>query len=473
MPDADDLLKMLDDALIAQQRAIQLPSDYYAGNHRLLFATAKFRNTFGSLFRAFSDNWCRTVVDASVERLVIDGFRIGKATTADEDARRIWQANNLDAESLMLHTEAGIAGCGYIMVSPASRDGDVPLVTVEHASQVIVLHAPGNRRRRLAALKKWRGDDRYDYAALYLPDYVHQFRSVEKVSRGASAPRTRGWSAAEGSGPNALGVVPVIPLYNNPRMLGGGQSDLDTAIPLQDAINKQVADMLIASEFVAHPQRYATGVEVPTIEQDGKQLPDPAFEITTSVSRLLVSEDPGAKFGQLEGADLAKYVQPISMLLQHLAAQTRTPPHYLLGQIVNASGDALKAAETGLVAKVKRKQIDFGEAWEEAIRLALRLQGKATGDEASIETIWRDPEYRSFGELVDGLTKLSTIGVPNEVLWEKAGFTQVEIDRMREAQEADEFLGRAAEQQQAAMMAEAARREAAAIPADAGTAAVA
>ena len=54
------------------------------------------------------------------------------------------------------------------------------------------------------------------------------------------------------------------------------------------------------------------------------------------------------------------------MLIQHVAAQTRTPPHYLLGAMGSfPSGESLKATETGLVAKVRRKMLSFGEGWEE------------------------------------------------------------------------------------------------------------
>lgn len=434
-------LSVLERQLAEQQREIQIYEDYFDGRHRMAFATTKFRNAFGSMFRALADNWCRIVVEAPVERLVIEGYRFGGAEAADVDARDIWQANSLDSESIMAHTEAVKNGRAYLMVAPPPQDSDQPLITVEHPSQVIVAHAPGNRRARLAALKKWRGEDGHDYANVYLPNGIYKFRSKEAVRPGQIL--TRNWTATEGSGSNPLGVVPIIPLYNNPSMLSGGQSDLVTAIPLQDAINKEIADMLVASEFAAFPQRVATGVEVPTLE-DGS--PDPSFELKTSISRLLVSENENANFSSLAAADLSNYVNAIAMLLQHLAAQTRTPPHYLLGQIVNASGDALKAAETGLTAKSKRKMVDFGESWEEAMRLAFKLKGKAAqANDLGAEVIWRDPEYRSFGELVDGVVKLSAIGVPQAVLWERAGFSQLEIDRMRTMQETDELLNVAIE----------------------------
>ena len=417
-----DWLARLEARLHAQQDAIQLYEDYYAGRHRLSFATYKFRQSFGNLFRAFSDNWCRTVVDAPVERLAIDGFRFGE--NVSEDAWGIWQSNGLDAESIMAHTEAVKNGRAYLMVAPAARDGQPPRVTVEHPSQVYVEHAPGDRRVRLAAIKKWLGEDGYHYATVYLPTSIQKWRTKEPV-RGLFN-ESRNWIRRPGDegGANPVGVVPVVPLYNNPSMVTGGQSDLDPAIPLQDAINKELMDMLVASEFAAFPQRVLMGIEVPA-DPDNPDRPDPSFEVKASVSRLLAFENENAKIDQFQAADLKNYTEAVTLLLQHLAAQTRTPPHYLLGQIVNASGDALKAAETGLVAKVKRKQIDFADSWEEAIRLALRLQGKTAGDTA--ETIWRDPEYRSEGELVDAATKLRGVGVPLEAIWQRIGATPQQV----------------------------------------------
>jgi hypothetical protein len=61
------------------------------------------------------------------------------------------------------------------------------------------------------------------------------------------------------------------------------------------------------------------------------------------VSRVWATETEGAKFGEFDVTPLGNYVEASEALIRHIAAQTRTPPHYLMGQIVNASGDALKA----------------------------------------------------------------------------------------------------------------------------------
>jgi hypothetical protein len=415
-------LSYLDSKLAEQQREIDIFERYYRGDHALAYATEKFKQTFGDLFPAFADNWCQTVVDAPVERLGINGFRCSsKALT--KQARAVWQSNRLDAGSVLAHTEAVKDGRSYLIVQPGTSARPAR-ITVEHPSQVYVEHAPGDRRERIAAIKKWTDSAGYSYATLYFPDRILKFKSGRGIIGFGAAPLVlpanydpTGWEprGQEAEGVNPLRVVPVIPLYNSPTMLEDGQSDLVTAIPLNDAINKESMDMLIASEYAAFRQRVLTGIEVPTVKDPdtGNELPDPALELRMSVSRLIAIEDKDVGVHEFAASDLKNYVEAVTMFLQHLAAQTRTPPHYLLGQIVNASGDALKAAETGLVAKVKRKQLDFADSWEEAIGLAL---GKNSD---TIETVWADPEYRSEGELVDGLVKLASIGVPKKALFER------------------------------------------------------
>ena len=58
------------------------PDRYYRGDHDLAFATEKFENAFGSLFREFALNLCPSICDAVRDKLKIDGFTIGRAGSA-------------------------------------------------------------------------------------------------------------------------------------------------------------------------------------------------------------------------------------------------------------------------------------------------------------------------------------------------------------------------------------------------------
>jgi hypothetical protein len=410
---------------------VDLFESYYDGAHPLQFATSKYREAFGNLFGAFADNWCQLVVDAPVERLKIVGFRTSKGDDANEDAWAIWQRNSLDVESVIAHTEAGKTGRCYLLVDP--NDGE-PRITVEHGGQMIVAHDPGDRRKRLAALKRWKGDDGFAYATLYLPDVVLKFESKRKLNdTSTSAPLEwvpRRDDDAEVTNP--LGVVPVIPLENKPGLGGKAHSDLDPAIPLQNAVNKLCSDMIVASEYGAFPQRVVTGVEVPKDPETGQPLA--ATELKSAMSRLWTFKPADAAVSSLPATDLSNFVTAIEMLIQHLAAQTRTPPHYLLAKMVNTSGDALAVAEAGLVAKCRTKALFFSDSWEEAIALALTATGKPT-EQSTTEAIWSNPERVSQAVAVDAATKKKTLGIPLPVIWLELGYTPDQIAEMTALEE--------------------------------------
>jgi len=451
-----DWLAWLQACLNMQAVEVDVYESYYNGMHPLQFATSKFREAFGTLFGAFADNWCQIVVDAAVERLRITGF--GGDGQVSDPAWEIWQQNQLDSESVIAHTEAGKSGQAFLLVDP--NDGE-PLITVEHASQVVVACDPGDRRKRLAALKRWQGDDGYGYATLYLPDVVLRFESEEALS----APNTRAngieWVArtdGDAEVDNPLGVVPVIPLINKRGLmapqgrpgLGVAHSDLEPALPLQNAVNKLCTDLIVASEYGAFPQRVVTGVEVPKDPETGQPLAN--AEMKAAMSRLWTFKPPDAKAFSLPATDLVNFVNAIEMFVQHLAAQTRTPPHYLLAKLVNMSGDALSVAEAGLVSKCRQKTLFFSDSWEEALGLALQAAGDEKASGTDLTAIWANPERLSQSQLVDAATKKKSLGIPLPVIWLELGYTPEEIKEMEAlAEAAEEARLEAAAQAEAAI----------------------
>lgn len=420
------MLTILMGNLTSRQAELARLSDYHAGRHRMAFMSEKFRTAFGGMFSSFADNFLPLVVDAVEERLNVQGFRFGSDPKADADAWKIWQDNGLDALSQLAHQESLIKGDSYAIVW--AKSDETPRVTIESAEQCIVGYAPGDRTQRVAGLKSWKDGDGL-HATLFLPGGVYKYM---KPTNGGS------WEADQGTDeawpiPNPLGVVPVVPLTNRPSLTSPyGVSEFLNVIPLQDAINKELADMLVASEYIAFPQRYATGLEIAVDDEGNSVAP---FNI--ALDKFLVAEDKEAHFGTLAAGDLSNYVKAIETLVQHLSTETRTPPHYFNVGGNLPSGDAIKAAETGLVAKSRRKMRFYGEAWEEVMRLCFKVLGDPKADITDSETIWGDPEYRSESELADALVKRAAIGVPRQQLWEDAGYSQTQISRFHAMEVAD------------------------------------
>jgi hypothetical protein len=391
---------------------------YFVGHTPLAYATSRFREEFGSMLAAINDNWTQLVVSAVEERLNVEGFRLGNDENADTRAWEIWQANRLDADSQVAHTEALKLREAHVIVWKPRPD-QAPVITIEHPRHVCVELDPENRSKRLAAAKSWRDQVHGQCCTVYLPDGIYKFR------RGR-----RGWERREVPNepwpvPNEWGVVPVVPLFNRPGLLVESASEIENILSKQDMINKLMADMIVAAEYSAFRQRWATGVDIPTMP--GTNAADDDF--ISAVNRLWHVAAPDAKFGEFGQTDLSTYVKAIEMLVQHIASQTATPPHYLLTTGVLPSGESLRAAEAPLVAKARRKQRVFGEAWEEVIRIALLMDGTVV--DGQVSTIWSDPESRTESEHVDAVMKMKSLDVPTEELWRAVGFSQSEIDRMR------------------------------------------
>lgn len=407
-----------------RQAEVKTLRRYYVGDHPLPVVPDKARGAFARILHQARSNYVGLVVDATAERLQVDGVRIGDAEVGDVQAWRIWQANGLDADADLLITEAVKVGRAYLLVAPNPDDAATPIVTAEDCTQAIVAYEPGSRRRRAAGLKTWVDDWTGELmATLFLPKTVYKFQAPKPPAGLGSKPKwvPRTVKGEDWPAENPLGVVPLVEMQNRPDLLGGCMSEMGDILDIQDRINKTLIDRLMAQEFAAFRQRWMTGYEIPRDEQG-----QPIEPFKAAVDRAWTFADPDVKVGDFEATDISPYLTAVEADVKDMAARTRTPSQYLLGAMVNISGDALKAAESGLVSKVKQRQRPFGEAIEDAVRLYLQAAGD-TRDLSAMEVIWRNPEFRTEGELVDALMKMASLGVPHEALWERWGASQTEI----------------------------------------------
>jgi hypothetical protein len=216
-----------------------------------------------------------------------------------------------------------------------------------------------------------------------------------------------------------------VELANNPRMLAGGVSEIADVTCIQDRIAKTLADRMMTQDFGAFPQKWAIGF--PDVDGQGNKQ-----RIDVGRNRMVTSDVAETRFGQWDAAPLDPYSAAKREDVKDIASRTRTPAQYLLGEMSNVNGETLKAAESGLVAKARQRMRSYGEDLEDAALLMRRAAGLPPADSA--ETIWRNPEFRTEGELVDALVKMSTLGVPQEALWERWGASQVEIERWKAMQ---------------------------------------
>ncbi|MFJ8472174.1 phage portal protein [Kitasatospora sp. NPDC094011] len=397
------------------------------------FASPEFRAQTGGLFDGFADNWCSVIPNAMTERMSPLGFRLSDGTI-DRAAGEAWRASECDVEIGLAMLESLVSGRSYALVW--KPDGVTTEITFEPDSQAIVEYVPGRRRVRSAGLKVWR-DGQLEFATLFLPDTVYRWQ--RDVNGGEWEERTAGLLRSESAHfPNPLGLVPLVEIPNRTRLHKTPVSEIRQVIPLQNGVNTLWAHTFAAADSVALPARAVLGMDRPVreiVDSTGEVVGEEDLPIGKFRSdRLLWLEKPGAAIGEFSAADIRQFGETIDRLVDHIAAQTRTPGHYLVGRMANVGVDALNQSEAGLVAKVRERQRYTGSALREIMRIEALAAGEPGRAEALRlgDVVWRDPQFRSDAQFADALTKLKSLNIPDEALWERIpGTTPEEIARWK------------------------------------------
>lgn len=406
-----DLLTSMLQKLDEPQPRFTTLESYYHATQPLAYLSPDARTAIGNRFGRMATNLPRLAVTALAERLRIIGLQ------GSPDLWPDWIANDLDQLAPVAHREALTLGTCPVIVW-ANKAG-APQVTVESPTQVAVLRDPATREV-VAAVKRWE-DDKGTSAVLFTEQTVTRYHSD------APGATTLGFKVVEVL-PNPYGIVPVVELRNSDRLLGPGASELDDLVPLVDALNKSLADLMVTSEFYARPRRWATGVEpAETIDvATGESVVSNPFPDS---DRMMLSENPETKFGQLAGADLNAYEASVRVLLGQIMAVSALPAHYVGVFTDNpASADALRAAEASLTARAESRQAMFGRGWEQVARLMVATRTGADPRSIATSVQWADAATRSVAQEADAIVKLFQAGIlPQRAALKKLGYTPDEI----------------------------------------------
>ena len=429
---------------------------YYRGEQPLAYASAEWRNFHAERFRNFSDNWCGVVANAPAERTRLNGLRLGDKADNFSDAEKLlmrdWHINDMDLQSSQGFLHSITTGRSFVMGWYSGDELDPVEYTWERSDQVIVAYEPGNRRRRVAALKAWTdddGDDGLEFATLYLPDAIWKFQRPSGLIRSFQGLSV--WTPREVPGEpwplsNPLGIVPVVEFPNRPLLGGEPMSDIAGTVAMQDAINLLWAYLFSAADFASMPARVVMGQEppkIPVLDNNGNKIGEkPIDSDVLTRGRMLWLTGQDTKIGQWEAAKLDGFTDIINRCVRHVGAQTRTPIHYIVGEFSNINGEVLQALESPLCNKVEESQLFLGPAGRDLFSMGALIRGdKELARMCRLATIlWADAETRTTAQTADAAIKDKAVGFPLAAILERRyGLTQPEIDRviaMRESENA-------------------------------------
>lgn len=418
----EKLVASLDRDLQGGRKKIERYDRYYEGEQPLRYMALALEAEIGDRVTQLVVNFPWLGVEAYDHRLDLHGFRCPtKAMTA-----RIhdwWKAIDGDELAGFAFKDSLALSRSYAIVGAGDAKDDPPILTVEDPRQVITKRDP-RTRDVTSAIKRWKEDDGTQWAQLYLPNVTVTFRRAN-----------RGW-AEDARDEHGLGMVPVVPLVNNPRTLRpDGRSEIHDVIPLADAVNKMATDMMVSGEYHAMPRRWALGfTEKDFVDESGQRL-----STWSQVAGRIWGSEKGpkeAQLGQFTESDLAVFHNSIRLLAQLIGQMLALPASYVNFTTDNPpSAEGVKASESRTIKRAERKQGNLSTPVKTITRLGDRiLTGKWDPKARLIEVKWRDPATPTRAQTADAMVKLVGEGkpiIPVEQAWEELNYTEEQKAQFR------------------------------------------
>lgn len=440
-------LRHLENVEQATQRNYKLYRDYYDGLHATQISERirRFLNVKGDV--EFNINYCPIVVDALAERLKVTGFDAGDQ---GEVMWEWWRDNRMDAQQGVVHLGAIRDGDFFELVEWDNDEGR-PCFSFEMAcadGEGVKVHYSKEKRNKIEyASKRWKmGDGRNRRLNLYFEDHVEKYISASAGREGDWQPYIEQGDDRDGSVimPGVFGNcgwlwwtdnqaesgkpigVPIVHFKNRDQGYDLGQSELANVIPIQNALNKSMIDLIGAADTSGFPMYVGTGADW--------------SDTRVGPGRVTYSTDPAAKFGKLDSSDLKPMIEVKDTFAIEIARVTRTPISYFqAGGQMPAEG-TLQQQEVGLVAKGEKCNVDYGNAWEDMMKIARRLNnvfgGSAKMDEKQrIEAQWKPMQTRNELEHIQTLTlKKQLLGSGgDEIIWGEMGYDADQIAKLMRA----------------------------------------
>lgn len=391
---------------------------YYLGNAPLVYSNERLAQVFRGIEARFTENWAAVVVDSVTDRVNLAALS-AEDTAANDALSALWDANGLAAVSDDTHEAALVCGESFVIVWPTA-DGTPRAYFNDPRLCHVIYDEEDPYVVRLAA--KWYNlRDGRRKLTLYYPDHLEYYVSTGTAENISTA---QAFQPAEVPvDVNPYGMVPVF--HFRPRR--DVRSELTNVVPLQNGINKLLADMIVAAEYGAFKQRYViSNADVGTL----KNSPNEIWSLPAGDGA-----GQGTQVGEFSPTDLMIYLDAIDRLAQHIATITRTPKHYFLAQGGAPSGEALIAMESPLNAKCSNIVQRFEPVWRQVGAFLLRLSGQTIPAEAisatfdAIETVQPLTQAQIRAQSVNA-------GIPLVTALRNEGWTQAELDQMEEDRDA-------------------------------------
>lgn len=432
------------------QRNILMSRDYFNGIQEV-YLTTRQKDYLGLHGDAnmFRYNVCRTIVTAVSNKLNLIGFTTneeGDKKPVAEWLAKVYKLNKLDALQDTVH-EAALSDGETFTIVQWHTDAAFPKIlhnirwTGDIADDplkygvVMFYENDDPSQDRLVAVKKWWESDRSmltmlnksQRRTLYYPDVIIR----QKWNGGAWVNITDEepeiiWRDKSGA---PLGIAATH--FKNK----GLRSEHWDAIPMQDAINKTLVDVLAATDLTGFKSFFGFNIPPTT---DGKE-PDSSGSNLRKIGPgqlNTTSRSPSeASLQVIEGTDMSPMLNTLTQFVLMTAQMTDTPASKFIVTAAIASDKTQKEQNDGLDAKVNDRRGLFGDAWVDVMNLCRKIENVNNPSAQLDESVEIIPMWYTSESLDEIERKIITLGISQEQAWKEAGYTSETIELMKQSPE--------------------------------------
>lgn len=461
MPTLLDILE-LESLLAAQndkQETIYLARRYYRGDQDI-YLNDRAREYLGlHKDNAFKFNICKTIVRALADELNLLGFSTDEQGEGD-DAKKpvaewvadLFEANKLESLQKSVHKAAISESESFVIVE---WDPEEERAKIIYNPAYVSTDAQGDgmgvyaiyenddpEQKLIAAVKEWiekissaTGIDRSRRRrTIYYPDHFERwvfdqlgvwehFTEPLGVNEDGSIVEL-GWLIDNTDNGEPLGI-PVFHFRNE-----DDTPEHWDAIPMQDAINKTLVDILAAGDLTAFQSFFGFGFYPTTDGKEPKADGSNLMKMGPAQFNGTLKSSSEASLQVINGQDSTFLMNQFKDLVLSTAQMTDTPASRFIVTAQIASAETIKGQERGLRKKGATRRKLFGDTWIGVVNMARKLSnvygGAGLSDTVVFSPLWEHTE--SLEELAQ---KKETLGIPVEQLWREAGYDESQIATMK------------------------------------------
>lgn len=422
----------------AQRELVQRYRRYEAGTQ-----TARLNADQLALFPDGKDpehavNVCPIICSTISDRVQLQSVSILEDDLLTEVIQSWWQMSLMDSIVTNLHYVASRDGDVYLQVW-FDPDDNAPRFSIQYQDDgydgTDIIYDEGTNEP-LYATRRWTITNPDDNAEEWARLNVYYDNRVEKyISKGMSSGYVdAGWmpftDEAEDN-PAADRDQPHIEWWTSDGTPTGeplglsiihfpanavdnyGRSDLADVVPaLQDQLNDASVDLRIATKFAGSKLRYLFGVQAD------------ASAIVTHPGGLMVSSDKDVTAGEFTESNLVQLIDAKDSIYRDISTVTGIPLANINPTAQVAAEGTLQQQEAPLIAKVQKRTRHWANAYEQVIRLALKLDatyGNTTLpldaiDELSISVQFAPAQVRNEFQDAQRAQLFQQLGVPMPII---------------------------------------------------------